>query len=150
MLGFAQNVRKNLNFIMKERSEGKDVHEVTQLVISLLGLIVFTREYEPLKNVESLPLETLEQDGWPHWEIVMDEKRDTTSLRKLNWHLRNAVSHRRIEFSSDDRDMNNVQIEFKDALPQRGAKPNWHAKIFAGDLKQFCDRFLNELEEAVG
>ena len=39
--GFARRVRKNLDFIIKKCDEGEDVHEVTQLVTSLLGLIVF-------------------------------------------------------------------------------------------------------------
>ena len=41
--GFAQRVRKNLDFIVKKRNEGEDVHEVTQLVTSLLGIIILIR-----------------------------------------------------------------------------------------------------------
>ena len=41
---FARRVRKNLDYIIRKRNEGEDVHEVTQLVISLLGIIVFPWE----------------------------------------------------------------------------------------------------------
>jgi hypothetical protein len=103
--GFARNVRKNLNFIIKERDEDEDVHEVTQLVTSLLGLVVFPWEADALKHIESFQLKTLEREGWPRWRIQSDEKGDTHTLKELTRHLRNAVCHRRISFSSDDRDM---------------------------------------------
>ena len=143
---FALRVRKNLDFIIKKRDEGEDVHEVTQLVTSLLGLIVFPWEDDALCTLESLSLSELEEEGWPRWNILLDERGDTTTLRKLIWHLRNAASHRRLEFSSDHREMDKVEIEFKDA-PTAKAPINWHAKINAADLKEFCDRFTKRLEE---
>jgi hypothetical protein len=147
--GFARRVRKNLDFIIKKRAEGEDVHEVTQLVTSLLGLIVFPWEDGALKHLESLCLSELEEEGWPRWNILLDEKGDTNTLGKLIWHLRNAASHRRLRFSSDRREMDKVEIEFEDA-PRANAPPNWRAKINAADLKEFCDRFTRRLEELVG
>lgn len=143
--GFAQRVRKNLEFVIKERSEGKEVHEVTQLVTSLLGIIVFPWEDEALGHLESVLLKDLESEGWTGWKILLDEKNDTKTLGKLIWHLRNAVSHRRIRFSSDDRDMHQVEIEFEDA-PRQEAPINWRATINAADLKVFCDHFTSRLE----
>ncbi len=147
--GFAARVRKNLDFIINKRSENDDVHEVTQLVTSLLGLIVFPWEGGALKHLEGLSLGKLEQQGWPHWDILLDEKGDTTTLGKLTWHLRNAASHRRLRFSSDDPDMSKVEIQFEDA-PLPHAPPNWRAKINAAELKEFCDRFTTKLEDLVG
>lgn len=146
---FARRVRKNLDFIIEKRSEGEDVHEVTQLVISLLGIIVFPWQAGALKHLESLLLSELEAEGWPRWEILLDEKEDTKTLHKLIRHLRNAASHRRLRFLSDDPEMHKVVIEFEDA-PNDNAPPNWRAKINAADLKVFCDRFTKRLEEFVG
>jgi len=147
--GFAQRVRKNLDFIIKERGSGKDVHEITQLVTSLLGIIVFPWEAEALSHLESLCLIDLEKNGWPRWDILLDEKGDTKTLGKLIKHLRNAASHRRIRFSSDCREMSKVEIEFEDA-PKKHAPINWHAKINAEDLRLFCDLFTKRLEDLVG
>ncbi len=147
--GFAQRVRNNLDFIIKKRGVGEDVHEVTQLAISLLGLIVFPWEARALQHLESLPLGELESEGWPRWDILLDEKGDTKTLGKLIRHLRNAASHRRLKFSSDDPDMHMAEIEFEDA-PNTKSPPNWHAKINAADLKVFCDRFTKRLEDLVG
>ncbi len=147
--GFAQRVRKNLEFIIKKRKKGEDVHDVTQLVTSLLGIIVFLWEDGALKYLESLRLSELEAKGWPRWDIQLDERGDTETLGKLIWHLRNAASHRRLRFSSDHREMQQVDIEFEDA-PNANAPPNWRAKINATDLKAFCDCFTKRLEDLVG
>jgi hypothetical protein len=147
--GFAKRVRKNLDFIIKKRSEREDVHEVTQLAISLLGLIVFPWEASALQHLENSPISELESEGWPRWNILLDEKGDTTTLGKLTWHLRNAASHRRLKFSSDDPNMHMVEIEFEDA-PNTKSPVNWRATINAADLKVFCDRFTKRLEDLVG
>lgn len=146
---FARRVRKNVDFIIRKRNEGEDVHEVTQLVTSLLGLIVFPWENGALKHLESLHLSKLEEKGWPRWNILLDEKGDTNTLGKLIWHLRNAASHRRLRFSSDHPEMDKVEIEFEDAT-KATAPINWHARINMADLKEFCDRFTKLLEELVG
>jgi hypothetical protein len=147
--GFARRVRKNLDFIIESRRNGADVHEVTQLAISLLGLIVFPWEASALGRLESSPLAALESEGWPRWHILLDEKGDTQTLGILTRHLRNAASHRRVKFSCDERDMRLVDVEFEDA-PNTKSPPNWRAKINATDLKEFCDRFTKRLEDLVG
>jgi HEPN pEK499 p136 len=146
--GFARRVRKNLDFIITERRKGADVHEVTQLTTSLLGLIVFPWESHALGTMDAWPLSELETQGWPSWTILKDRNAETTTLGKLTYHLRNAASHRRLRFSSDGPDPKDVEIEFEDALP--GKPVDWHARIRASDLKDFCDRFSNSLENLVG
>lgn len=44
--GFADRTRKNLLFIEQAYESGNDVHVVTQIVTSSLGLIVFPWEHE--------------------------------------------------------------------------------------------------------
>jgi hypothetical protein len=146
--GFAQRVRKNLDFIIKKHNEGEDVHIVSQLVTSLLGIIVFPWEAGALHRLEHIPLSELEENGWPKWNILLDEKGDTLTLGKLIRHLRNAASHRRLRFLSEDRELQKVDIEFEDAI-NKSLSPNWRARINAADLKLFCDRFTEKLEELV-
>jgi CspA family cold shock protein len=145
---FSRRVRKNLDFIISQRSAGADVHEVTQLTISLLGLIIFPWESSALHTLEDSLLEDLENEGWPRWEIVRDRNGETTSLGKLTYHLRNAAAHRRIRFSSDDPYLRHVIIEFEDAKPNQPV--DWLARIPASDLKDFCDRFSSRIEGMVG
>ena len=144
--GFARRVRKNLDFIILKRQEGEDVHEVAQLAVSLLGFIVFPWAAGDLDDLESVSLHDLEEQGWPHWDISLDEKGDTDTLRRLTEHLRNAAAHRRLRFSSDDPQMYAVQIEFEDAPLGKNKRVNWRATINSADLKEFCDRFSRRLE----
>lgn len=147
--GFAKRVCKNLDFIIQARDQGADVHEVTQLVISLLGLIVFPWEAHALKELEAINLAKLHGEGWPDWDIQLDRAGDTKTLGKLIWHLRNAASHRRIQFSSDNRELSQVTIQFEDA-PNPDVPANWRANISASQLKDFCHRFASELQAFVG
>jgi hypothetical protein len=67
--GFAQRTRKNLAYIEKTFAEGADVHVVTQLVVSLLGLVVFPTERNVVRRLKTLNLSELESLGWPRWEF---------------------------------------------------------------------------------
>ena len=114
-LGFAQRARKNLvsvkkAFDSKEDIHWKDVHVVTQLVNSLLGIVVVPRERDREKLRLSKTLKELYDNGWPRWNIPCDirdtcntcEKcQETATLDDLIWHLRNAAAHGHFEFVGD-------------------------------------------------
>lgn len=68
-LKFAALTRENLEFVENAFARGENVHVVTQLATSLLGLIVFPREKNFTHQVESLALDTLVAQGWPRWQI---------------------------------------------------------------------------------
>ena len=124
-LGFARRTRKNLENIERAYSVGADVHVVTQLMLSLLGLIVFPMEKEFYQQIRHWRLEELEKQGWPKWEMSLDK---SENLGDLMYHLRNAVAHRHVTFSSDSRDINEVSIEFTDHRLRIPA-PYWRAHI---------------------
>lgn len=142
--GIAARVNNNLAFVASARtSEGADVHIVTQLLLSLLGLVVFP--VQELKNEGSTALRTemlddLEAKGWPKWKFTIGGSSD---LQDLLIHIRNAVSHHRLTFSSDSRNLEEVDITFRD---RRFAKDpdNWQAHISAKDLQSFV-QLLSEL-----
>ena len=49
--GFAERTRKNLELIERAYSVGADVHVVTQLMLSLLGIIVFPWEHDSFRTI---------------------------------------------------------------------------------------------------
>jgi hypothetical protein len=59
---FARRTRKNLAVIDQLHAEGHEVYEVTQLVNSTLGLLVFPQQ-EYVAQIPSTPLAELERDG---------------------------------------------------------------------------------------
>lgn len=147
-LRFAELTRQNLEYVENAFKRGEDVHVVTQLATSLLGLIVFPREKHFTEQVESLGLDTLVAQGWPRWQI---SKGTCETLGCLLRHLRNAVAHGRMTFSSDSRQLDEVVIKFEDIDPHKRDKPvNWIARIGAKDLRTFCDRFVDLLNERIG
>jgi hypothetical protein len=65
-LGFAARTRKNLEYIDNAANTGEDVHVLTQLINSLLGLVVFLHERKLSSRFEKMLLADLDGEGWPH------------------------------------------------------------------------------------
>jgi len=145
-LGFAQRTLRNLECIEAARHAGADVHCVTQRVISLLGLVAYPWEAGFDESIKSQRLDTLVQEDWPTWTI---QRGSVETLGDLVHHLRNAVAHRRVWFSSDSLDPGDVDVEFSDARTKT-ARPHWRAKIGANDLLAFCRKFIELVDDTIG
>lgn len=139
-LGFAERTKKNLLYVEQAKSSGQDVHVVTQIVNSSLGLIVFPWEVTADKAIRGKLLADLYKAGWPVWHETPPSK----GLGELICGLRNAIAHRNVQFSSEDRAASNVTITF---ASEHG---DWHATISAHDLKDFCFSFIKFIESEVG
>jgi hypothetical protein len=98
---FAKRTRRNLRAVEDLQDQGHEVFEVTQLINSMLGLLVFPRE-EFVGRIPKIPLTELKAQGWP----VPQARRGFDQVHDLNElvrYLRNAVSHFNIEFLADGR-----------------------------------------------
>jgi hypothetical protein len=73
-LGFAARTRINLDHIERASARGDAVHDVTQIVNSLLGLIVFPWEDQVDRRVKEQLLDALEKKGWPHWNVTLGKE----------------------------------------------------------------------------
>jgi hypothetical protein len=147
-LGFAQRTRKNLAYIKLACDDGEDVHVVTQLVNSLLGLVVFFRERHLLEFAASMPLANLEKKGWPHVTITMGAE-ECSTLKDFVSHLRNAVAHGRIRFSSESRDLQQVRIMFED-WKMKAKAPYVCFEMNAPELQELCLQLVKLVEEEIG
>jgi hypothetical protein len=144
-LRFAEHTRKNLAFIQNAFASGAEVHVVTQLVNSFLGLLLFPWEAGLLQHMEARPVETLVEEGWPRWEIVAGE-RQTPTLGRLIRYLRNGVSRKQIHFSSDSQVLSEVEITIWTSL-RKGQRQNWVGSLRADDLHVFCWKLMELLQE---
>jgi hypothetical protein len=145
ILEFAAHTRRNLDQLLRVAGEA-DLHPVTQIILSMVGLVVFPVEKLFEETVRKKPLGELA--GWPSWNITLGEAHCRT-LGDLATRLRNAVSHRHIHFSSDSRDPSEVVIEFEDYKP-KATVPHWRADIRADDLRVFCVKFTGYIDAVVG
>jgi len=141
LIGFAQRTRKNLAYIENAYGCGEDVHVVTQLMVSLLGLVVFP--WEEHKPLFSDSLASLVAKGWPEWKILEGH---SATLDQLIRRLRNAVAHQQVQFSSDSRSLAEVTIRFWN-VPPKTPHFRWTAEIATTDLRTFCIRFIELVEE---
>lgn len=146
-LEFAARTRNNLLFVEDAARCGADVHLVTHLVNSLLGLVVFIRERNFLEDVADRNLAQLTKKGWPVWKFNIGSSK---TLGQLMHRLRNSVAHGRIVFSSDDRDLENVLLEVSDYANKEAQQPHWQATISAVDLRNFTVRLIDLLEDTIG
>ena len=156
-LGFATRTLNNLVFIEQAYSndQNNEVHTVTQLVLSLLGILVFPYgKLGALQNpIFSKTLLKATEEGWLGFRITMDDEKGkdtakrTENVRHLVRHLRNAVSHGRIRFRTDSRNPSEETLTFEDG--PTGGQPNWRAEITGSELRQFCTGFLQLVNSAM-
>lgn len=152
-LEFARRARMNLEFIERSALEhpDSDVYVVTQLTLSLLGMVVFPEEKLLLDEIDRVPLATLVKRGWPKWRVKRDDpKEPTVTLGQLLRHVRNAVAHGRITFTSDSPKMDEVGLLVEDKRNRKDPAPYWIAEIGARQLKVFCGRFLDFIDNTIG
>lgn len=139
---FAQRTLDNLTAIRRLRAEGQPVYEVTQLVNSLLGLLVFPKE-EFFEVIPRTPLHQLKQEGWPV-PRVSGEFRQARDLKELIRYLRNAVAHFNIEFlpmpgvPGDSR----PQISGLRVWNTRDRQKTWEATLSLEDLEGITERVI--------
>ena len=154
-IGFALRTRKNLEYVRDAFDRGDDVHVVTHVVNSLLGIVIVPKERYFEESFWSINLEELTRRGWPKWDVTIDEPTKkgskTLTLGDLIRHLRNATAHGRFTFGgeSDSRHISEVKLIVEDA-PSRNRNPNWRAEIAGNDLFQFCLMLAEYIDDSIG
>ena len=69
--------------------------------------------------------------------------------RLLVRRLRNAVAHGHMRFSSDSRLLEEVFVEVADFKPDT-EEPYWIARIQGRELRSFCLKFIQLIEDRLG
>jgi hypothetical protein len=139
---FAHRVRLNLDAIDAVVSVAPaKAHQVTQLVLTLIGLIVLPRESHYLEAAGDSTMAQLAAQGWPTWTIAHDLSRRpgtaSDTLGDLLWHLRSTIGSGQIRMTAGDRPFAEVSIYF-DQQVAGGEIVTWSASISAPDLRVFC------------
>jgi hypothetical protein len=136
---FAKRTKHNLAVIKGLKEDEKEVYEVTQLINSMLGLLVFPKETY-FTNIPRKSLEDLKTEGWVIPEVVGDFPQ-AKDLRELIRYLRNAIVHFNVKFCDDG--FNRVTgIEVWNTRPGR-EDPNWKARLSIFELESITERFLD-------
>jgi hypothetical protein len=135
---FARRTRANLRELKALRERGILVYEVTALVNSMLGLLVFPQQ-KYMDSIAEIPMEDLVRQGWPI-PVVVGDFRQVSNLRQLIRYLRNAISHFNIEFYTEASDQIAGLIVWN--VDPRTQKVTWKAKLSVEDLDNIAHRFI--------
>ena len=93
---FVSRTLHNLELVRGRQRAGDEAYEVTQLINSLLGLLVFPQQAF-IDSIPYTPLVQLEADGWPVPPVVGNFPQVKT-LNELVRYLRNAIAHFHVRF----------------------------------------------------
>lgn len=117
---FALRTKANLEYIKNAwNAEEPNVYNVTQLINSCLGMIVFIKEG---RHLPICPIH--EFNNAIIFEIIQDNNNSNGSFRDFIRRFRNAISHCRIEAYGTHKDIEG--FELKDGP---NGNTNWHIKI---------------------
>ena len=136
---FAERSRLNLEGLEANERRGGEIYEVTQLINSLLGMLVFIHEDELLPNtrLDGIP-------GFPNVKPIVGKRK--TKLSDLVETLRNAVCHRQIEQAATGDGRTITGFSFW-TTRSRGKKPRptiWKAKYSLAEIRCIANH-LTEL-----
>jgi hypothetical protein len=139
--GFARFGLKNLEFIEQavKSNPAIELHPVTQLALSLLGVIVFQHAGGSIQKnpkVNDAKLSSLDSQ----WTTLPS----CDTVGQLVEHLRHAVAHGHVKFSSASHQYDEVTISFCNN-PQSPTK--WTGSIKADSLRKFCYQLMELLEQ---
>ena len=135
---FARRTRDNLQHLNALKASGIEVYEVTALVNSMLGLLVFPQQ-RYVDSIPETPIDELANQGWPIPSVVGNFPQ-VSNLRQLVRHLRNAISHFNIEFFADGSGQIAGLIVWN--VDPRSKRTTWKARLLVSDLDAIAHRFI--------
>jgi len=138
---FAYRTRVNLNALreLQKANPKADIYEVTQLINSMLGLLVFPQQ-RFIDSIPQIPLQELESEGWSI-PVVEGNYPQVDDLRELVRYLRNAIAHCNLEFLDDG----HGEIAGLRVWNMRGGRRTWAAKLSISDIEKIADKFIELL-----
>ena len=151
VLDFARRTLKNLEFVEQYaagHSQEPDiqVYEVTQLINSMMGLLVFPQQrlYE---SIPETPLSVLLAEGFPEIHPKIGRLRQDT-LRQLLRYLRNGISHFNVRFISDEHHhLSGLEVW---NIPTGEKHPDWVVELTLEQLKAIVIHFVRFIEDFYG
>ena len=143
---FALRTRKNLDTLreLQQSQPNSEVYEVTQLINSMLGLLIFPQQ-QYVSRIPKVPLSDLANQGWPVPKIIGDYSQ-VKDLNQLVRYLRNGIAHFNLTFVSDGNgNIKGMQIWNTDP---RTNSTTWKAELTLQDIEGISQKFIDLLLES--
>ncbi|MDM0051396.1 HEPN family nuclease [Variovorax sp. J22R115] len=138
----AARTSANLRAIREIRQNNREapVYEVTQLINSMLGLLVFPQQ-RYVDRIPRTPLAELQEQGWPVPKVTGNHPQ-VEDLRDLVRMLRNAIAHFNLAFRPDAENEIKTLTVWNTNL--KGTE-TWRAELSIADLDAITERFIELL-----
>lgn len=137
---FAERTLANLESIEKlqvEQPEGT-YYEVTQLINSLLGLLVFPQQ-RYFNQIPKVPLLELRRQGWPIPENKTQSP-EIVDIKRFTRYLRNAITHFNIVFLEDTTTEQIIGIKVWNINEDK--EKDWEIEFPLDELRDFTKCFI--------
>jgi hypothetical protein len=139
---FARRTLRNLEYIETHAKSG-EVFEATQLINSMLGLLIFPQQ-EFYDRIPETPLVELEKQGWPRISAsgeLPDLPDDAGNLKGLLRYLRNSIAHFNTSFLADENNrLHGIRV-WNHVDGKRQNPKNWEAEISLDELRSLTRKF---------
>ncbi len=144
---FVVRTNKNLEYIEEKKENGDEVYEVTQLVNSFLGLIVFPKEkaWDQIRKIQDFQsiMDNIEFDIRIN---TYSYKRRCMNLKNFVYHVRNAVAHGGIELFHDNNEIKS--IAFYDCIKnKRRIVEEFNIVMDISQIREFVKLFSEKFIE---
>ncbi len=134
---FIARTQKNLIAIECLKEKGVEVYEVTQLLNSMLGLLIFPKERRLYEKIQPKSWDTMVEEGWP---LPSGDNAHVSDLEELIRHMRNAVAHCKFNLTTDHDEISS--IEFRDI-------PSFCTGVYdVASLRKFVYMFLDHIQSS--
>ena len=140
---FIARTQKNLIAIECLKDISCKVYEVTQLLNSMLGLLIFPKErfFEKIQNKR---WDMMVKEEWP---LPSEDYSHVSDLKQLITNMRNAVAHCNIELIPEHGEI--ISIEFRDyPWGDNHKEPHWKGVYDVASLRTFIYMLLDHIQSS--
>ncbi len=155
---FAERTKVNLELIRDQKKPRNEIYEVTQLVNSMMGLLIFPKEkywFNKIHNeethIDKIKYSQAISLGWPcinpvvykHPTHYIDEEKSRFG-NEVSF-IRNAFAHNNIDFISEETNIDSkpaTQIVAVELVNKHNGRITWQAILSIAQLEKIADVFL--------
>lgn len=158
----ARRTKKNLDYIYACKSQNEDVEEFTQLLNSMLGMVICIREdYFVRSHYEWEEIERLHLNSWrPGLQLPgKTASRKSPRLQQINsfsqlvTKIRHAFAHNCFEFipTKNGKDIAGITVwNIPSGKPNNKENRTWEADILETELRDLANLIVEFLESQLG
>lgn len=159
-LTIARRTRKNLDYIYEQKKRGADVEEFTQLLNSILGMLILPREEyfnSHFRSGNEVTWQNLEEMGLERLDITEKQLctespnlKPAESFSQLITNMRHAFAHHRFEIIGET-EIKSVKVWDVPSREKNETKDRrWEAEFSIEQLKSIAYLFIDYLEKKHG